>query len=300
MHNLRCGLMEGMTELRLLMTKCKTIVLLIAVSTLVLGYVHPLGKLAKLTSVEFSIAEPFVLLMNSGSGFGSPHFFIYLFFCIILSDFPAFTSGFRYRIIRMNRTGWWIGQLIAVISFTLIYMVLIIVLTVLPIIGRCSPGNDWSQSMHSIMDRTKLPQEIKSVLRLGIDPEIGFLQEYSAWSAFGLTIWYTGAYLLVSALFLSAFHALLPRLRPAGVGILIVNYLLVDVIMFGVPYRLWGLSLAILSQLSSMNYDFNYLHSAPSLELATGVWIGLICIMAAFTYISARFLRLDSALEKEE
>ena len=154
--------------------------------------------------------------------------------------------------------------------------------------------------MHAVMNRTTLPQKIKDVLRLGINSEIGFLEKYTVWSAFGLTAWYTGAYLLVSALFLSAFHALLPKLRPTGVGILIVNYLLVDVIMFGIPYRLQGLSLAILSQLSSMNYDFNYLHSAPSLELATGVWIGLICIMAAFTYISARFLRLDSALEREE
>lgn len=297
MRNLRCGLIEGLAELRILMAKSKTIVLLLALATVIMGYTHPLGAVAGLTEEGIGAAEPFILLMNTGYGFGSPHFFIYLFFSIILSDLPSFTNGFRYRMVRMSKVSWWIGQLTVAVVFTLFYMAFVVVVTILPAIGRMSLNGEWSQAMQMVGDRTDLPQEITSVLRLYTSDE--FMDKYSVGTAFWLTAWYAGAYLLTSALFISAFHAMFPKLRPVAVGILIVVYLMVDVITFGFPYNLYGLSLAILSQLSSINYDFNRLYSAPSLQFATTVWGCLICAMIAYLYAAARRIGFEIVPDKE-
>ncbi len=306
MHDLRCGIIEGVTEWKLLMSKGKTLVLLLILAVILLGYLSSLPALESSVGGGIGVTEPITLLINDEYFWYGSKFCIYVLFVVILSDIPSFTHGFRYRMCRMNKRSWWIGQLTLIVLFTLFYIAYVFLLSVLPMIGRVGALGKWSPSALAMagMDGFEVPDGIE----LSVYFTKRFLNRYShPLNAFGLTLWYFTAYLLATALFISMSHAAAPRLRPMGAGIMMVGYMYEFIVYNNLPYIAYYFSPSALGRLSALNFDYNEGSGglmqavyAPSLEYAAWVWIMVLCVLIIGLFIAAKRLRLDGYLNREE
>ena len=100
MRSIRCGVIEGLIELREALLKPRTLILLAAVIVVVTSSMTPLVEFAEFYEDGLRIAEPFIISVNQNGVGNNSSFFPYMVFIIILSDLPLFKHGFRYRMMR--------------------------------------------------------------------------------------------------------------------------------------------------------------------------------------------------------
>ena len=80
MRDVKIGVMEAWTQLKLMLFRSKTLVALLALTSLLISYLQPLADVAAEINQEINPVEPFLLLINSGGSFPSPFVYIYIFF----------------------------------------------------------------------------------------------------------------------------------------------------------------------------------------------------------------------------
>jgi len=301
MYNLRCGMMEGWTEFRLLMKRGKTIFLLSVLAVMMWSFLYPVVVLEEYVGGGVSLFEPFIILVNSTvSTLGGSFFYIYLIFVAIISDLPSFTHGFRYRMVRMTRTGWFIGELTVIALFVLFYMVFLFVVSIVPFIRIGGNINRWSTCFEEVawVNGLRWSDEVHAIMRLHV-PDF-FVTKYTVSTAFGLTAWYLMGYLLFSALFVVVLHTCFMRLRPMAVGILAIPYVFADIVDW--PHFAHYFSPASLSRLSCLNFrvDNYYVVPNPSLAYASIWWGAWLAGLSVLLFIAAKKLCLDGYLNREE
>ena len=286
MRDLRSGMIEAMTELKLLLFRSKTLVTLLALTALLLSFLQPLANVVAEVHETVNPVEPFLLLVNSGDAFPSPFFYIYVFFVVLLSDLPMFEHGFRYRLVRISKRAWYIGQVVMSLSFVLIFIAFIYVVSVLPFLGKIGTSLEWSRSIVSL---TKTSMAEDRGIELLLDRNI--LRVYAPMQAFGYSFIYFFAYLFVTILLVVVIHTRWPDIRPAGIGFLLAIYLFEYVRIYYLPYSSVKYSLAALARLGTINNGYSLY--APTMRYVNCVWAAFVGILLVILRFAAR--RLEEA-----
>ena len=88
------------------------------------------------------VLEPFIWCFEDGQSI----MLISLLLILLFADMPFLDGAVPYYLIRMNRKQWLTGQLLYVISATLLYLGFIFGITALLCMNRAFPGNMWSET----------------------------------------------------------------------------------------------------------------------------------------------------------
>lgn len=97
---------------------------------------------AKEKDTVMMVMEPFIWSFEDGQSIMLSSLILILLF----ADMPFLDGSVPYYLIRINRRQWLTGQLMYVISATLIYLGYIFVITGLLCMRRAFPGNMWSET----------------------------------------------------------------------------------------------------------------------------------------------------------
>lgn len=287
MRDIRWGMIEAITEVKLLLFRGKTLVVLLAVAVLLLSFLQPLADVAAEARETVNPVEPFLLLINSGDAFPGPFFYIYVFFVVLLSDLPIFEHGFRYRIIRISKRAWYIGQVVMLLLLALLYIAFIYAVSILPFMGRLGTFSEWSRCIVSL---TKTTMAADRGIELLLDRNI--LRAYEPMQALGYSLLYFGAYLFASALLAVILHTRWPGIRPAGISLLLAIYLFDYIRIYYLPFSSVRYSIAAMARLETINNGYSLY--APSIRYASCVWAALIGSMLIALRFTAKRLEAES------
>lgn len=141
---------------RLQFVRKKTFVLFVLIFTLLEMYTFPIIRYS--VEVDYSVsiwAFPFIL---------SDIFFLFLFLCCILyfnTDIPFFQDIQSYRMIRMGRVKWVIGQTAALFLRCFCVMVFTAGISVFQLLPWAECEKDWGKLFYTIaFSGTELPYDI--------------------------------------------------------------------------------------------------------------------------------------------
>ncbi|MBE5773475.1 MAG: hypothetical protein E7337_06035 [Clostridiales bacterium] len=292
MRDVKIGVMEAWTQLKLMLFRSKTLVALLALTSLLISYLQPLADVAAEINQEINPVEPFLLLINSGGSFPSPFFYIYIFFVALLGDLPMFEHGFRYRLIRMSKRSWYIGQVVLTLLFTLVFTAFIWTVSLLPFIGRFGSSGEWSRCIISLAKTN-----MTSARGIDLMLDMSIIRIYSPMQALGYTVLYFAAYLFFSALFVVAVHTEWPSIRPAGICGLLAIYLFDYIRINYLAYKYVRYSITAMARLATL--DNGYTQYAPTMQYVNLVWAVLIILLLIILYLTARRLQTDEKTAEE-
>lgn len=293
MHSLRGGIIEAKVQLRVLLFRWKTGVVILALTVILISYLQPLAAVTKELNVSINPFEPFLLLVNSGESFPSTFFYIYFFYIILLSDQPLISNGFRYRIIRMGKTAWYIGQIVTLITFSFLYIFVIYSISVLPFINVIGPWNEWSKCVVSL---TKTNMAAQRGIEVMLD--VNIIRGYTPEVAFVYSAILLLSFIFVSGLFVVALHTQSPSIRPAGAGILLAVYLFDYIRIYFLPYYWIKYSITAMARLASINNGYSLY--APDIEYVSWVWNICLVIMLFLLWIASRNVSNSLYCSKED
>ena len=104
--------------------------------------IAPLQSAAEEMGVKLNALEPFIAVANSGMIM----MIVPLVFLTLVSDFPKTDNNTFLSISRTGRINWVLSQILLMIMMIITYLALIFVVSVLPCIGNCFWGNEWSDT----------------------------------------------------------------------------------------------------------------------------------------------------------
>lgn len=104
--------------------------------------ISPLQAAAEEMGVKINALEPFIAVANSGLIM----MIVPLVFLTLVSDFPKTDNNTFLSISRTGRINWVLSQILLMVMMIITYLALIFVMSVLPCIGKCFWGNEWSDA----------------------------------------------------------------------------------------------------------------------------------------------------------
>lgn len=90
----------------------------------------------------FQLVEPFIWTFGDAQSV----LIISLLLLLLFSDMPDLNNYVPLQLVRMNRMVWLMGQIVYLISATLLYVSFILVSSSLLVMSQAFPGNQWSKT----------------------------------------------------------------------------------------------------------------------------------------------------------
>lgn len=104
--------------------------------------IAPLQAAAEEMGVKLNALEPFIAVANSGMIM----LIVPLVFLTLVSDFPKTDNNTFLSVSRTGRINWVLSQILLMIMMIITYLAMIFAVSVLPCIGSCFWGNEWSDT----------------------------------------------------------------------------------------------------------------------------------------------------------
>jgi len=288
MRSVRYAFRDARTQMILSFRNSKTIILYIVAALWVIYCLQPIRTFSIETNELLNPLEPFVLLIASGDTFPSAFFYLFLFYVILLSDMPYINAGFRYRIIRMNRTGWSLGEIITVFMISFLYIIWLLLICWLILLGRYGGNGDWSRIVYTL---TFTDAASQYNIELGLSD--GLLYVFQPLTVFLHSITLMWLYYTFAGLLLIGLHLAYPKGRPFGAITALAVYLFDYIRIYALPFSFaWG-SPATLSRLTTLDIGFD--QRLPSPTYAYKFWaVSIVALMIALWAVT-RHCTVDDA-----
>lgn len=107
----------------------------------------PINSICCETGLRLNIFEMFVLMCTRSVNI----ILIPLIFIILISEFPNCKTD-CFRMVRISRRGWLIGEIAFIFLISLIMMIVLFIGTIVPVINIADASNAWSDFMTSLRD----------------------------------------------------------------------------------------------------------------------------------------------------
>lgn len=104
--------------------------------------IAPLQAAAEEMGVKLNALEPFIAVANSDMIM----LIVPLVFLTLVSDFPKTDNNTFLSVSRTGRINWVLSQILLMIMMIITYLAMIFAVSVLPCIGSCFWGNEWSDT----------------------------------------------------------------------------------------------------------------------------------------------------------
>lgn len=116
-------------------------ILIIVVQIFILNFViNPLETNAKIMGEPLNCLEPFIAITNSGLIL----LIMPLVFMTLISDFPSRNANSMYYTLRVGRSNWVLGQIVALGLMVISFMLTTFICSIIPILFESFFGNQWS------------------------------------------------------------------------------------------------------------------------------------------------------------
>lgn len=125
----------------------------------------PIREICIETGLSLNIFEPFVLMCTRGVNI----ILIPLIFIVLISGFPNCKTDY-FRMIRISRRGWLIGEIAFLFLFSFVVMIVLLVGTIVPIVDIASVSSLWSDFMTAL--REDFPEIYIHNIRVTLDASI--------------------------------------------------------------------------------------------------------------------------------
>lgn len=125
----------------------KNLLVLFFIIVLYESTLSPMKSVCGETGLALNIFEPFILICTRSLNI----ILIPLIFIILISDFPNCKTDY-FRMIRLSKREWLIGEIAFLCLISLLMLVVLIIGTMLPMISVTECSNDWSGFMTSLRE----------------------------------------------------------------------------------------------------------------------------------------------------
>lgn len=99
------------------------------------------------TGLTLNVFEPFVLMCTRSVNI----ILIPLIFIILISDFPNCRTDY-FRMIRISKRGWLVGEIGFIILLSFVMMLVLLIGTILPVLDISFTANNWSKFMTTLRE----------------------------------------------------------------------------------------------------------------------------------------------------
>jgi hypothetical protein len=264
----------------------KAIALLSAAILMMLQYVMPIRHLAMDTHELLNPLEPAISLFTGGAVFPNPFFFIILFLLLLMGDAPLTGSDFSYRVIRMTRSAWCIGEVFHIMASVAMYIALIASAAILSSLGCMGDWQEWSRVSYTLA-----MTDAAQVYGVEVAPVMTVMRAYPPLSAFLHSVALLWLYGVFSCLVIFFCNALRPSAKPWGLGLAFIIYFFDYIRFYNLPVHAMRYSPALWARISTLDLGFD--PRVPSIQyayIAFGVGIAVLIIMLM---LGARGFSLD-------
>lgn len=282
MRSVRYAFRDLRTQMILSFRDSKTIILYIVAALWTVYCLQPIRTFSIEMNELMHPLEPFVLLIASGDTFPSSFFYLFLFFVILLSDMPYINADFRYRIIRMNRSGWNLGEILTVFMLSFLYIIWLLLICWLTLLGRYGSSGDWSRIVYTLTFT-----DAASQYNIGLSLSEGFLYMYQPSTVFLHSFTLMWLYYIFSGLLLIGLHLVYPKGRPFGAITALAVYMYDYIRTNTLPIIFAWSSPATLSRLTALDLGFD--QRFPSITYAYKFWfVSIVALIIALCAITRR------------
>ena len=125
----------------------------------------PMKDICFETGIGLNIFEPFVLLCTRSVNI----ILIPLIFIILISEFPNCKTDY-FRMIRISKRDWLIGEIAFLLFFSFVMMIVLLIGTIVPITDVMNTSDGWSDFMTRL--RENFPEIYLRNMRVTLDASI--------------------------------------------------------------------------------------------------------------------------------